>query len=178
MIPVVAKVVRPLWKTVAIVILFILGFIAWFVGVVFFGITTVFAVIGRTLEHTDPSIAKWGNCWTFALPRFYSHGGYLLIRAADKIRFLWFLKVPHVAWVKVLPKQGLVIESFDPVARKKAFVFPWFVIWYHGRIKRVEADHPIDELFEDVGGTDWPPLYGENSLSRWPPLLDDDAPPP
>ena len=84
--------------------------------------------------------ATSGNCWTYALPKWYRHGGYLLVRNADIVRFLWIFPVPHVAWVKHLGSD-VVVEQFDPVKRKLSKFFPWFTIYYEGKVKLRESNH-------------------------------------
>lgn len=46
--------------------------------------------------------ARRGNCWSYAAPRWWRHGGYLGMRAADGVRLCGFGLVPHVVHVEAL----------------------------------------------------------------------------
>lgn len=120
----------------AIGCLLVAGFLTWVVTVVFLWFTTLLAVLGKKLERPGDDLI--GNCWTYALPRYHEHGGWLLIRSAYGVRFLKYFKISHVAWVKELPPEGLIMEQFDPISRDHSKWLPWKTIWYHGRVLNYE----------------------------------------
>jgi hypothetical protein len=123
-------------RVVIHVLLAAVGFGTWCAAMWLMAATTALAVLG---DKVLPN-ATHGNCWTFALPRWHIHGGYLLVRNADGQRFLGFLPVPHVAWVKHLGNEAL-LEQFDPITRHYSWWMPWFTIYYAGRIKKTERQH-------------------------------------
>jgi len=123
-------------RTLIHVFLAAVGFGTWCVAMWAMSATTALAVLGdKVLPH-----ATHGNCWTYALPKWFHHGGYLLVRNADKQRFLWIFPVPHVAWIKHVGRDTL-LEQFDPVSRHYSWWMPWFTVYYKGRVKTVEAPH-------------------------------------
>ena len=118
------------------IVLASVGFVFWCAAMWLMAFTTWIAVLA---DKVLPD-ATHGNCWTYALPRWYLHGGYLLVRNADGQRFLGFLPVPHVAWVSHLGDASL-LEQFDPVRRQHSFWMPWHTIYYRGRVKTTERQH-------------------------------------
>lgn len=46
--------------------------------------------------------ADRGNCWSFAGPRWWHHGGYMAIRPAHGVRLAGVGVVPHVLWLREL----------------------------------------------------------------------------
>lgn len=115
------------------------GFTVWAAGILFMYLSTMLSVLG---DRVLPG-ATSGNCWSFALPKWHKHGGYLLIRDADGQRFLNLFKVPHVIWVKTLPPKGSTIdlEQFVPVKRKVARWLPLHTVYYEGRTRTTEVPH-------------------------------------
>lgn len=110
-----------------------LGAIPWALGVSLVGVSGWFA---RVLSHLDPA-HKFGNCWTYALPRYQERGGYLLIRPSRGVKFLSLFLIPHVSWVRELG-DGVDLEQFEPVSRRGGKWFPWYVLWYHGVVTTKE----------------------------------------
>lgn len=123
-----------MFRKLAVAILVGVGLLFWAIGVVCLGLTTQLTLLGRRVAPDD---STYGNCWTYALPRYHKHGGYLLVRPAQGVRVLGF-KVPHVAWISELPIDGLVMEAFDPLDRKVNKWVPWRVVWYHGQVINYE----------------------------------------
>lgn len=72
-----------------------IGIIPWLLGVFMFFITTNIAILGHKLL---PDADK-GNCWSFALPRWYLSGGYLVIRWSKSREKIFGMRIPHVIWV-------------------------------------------------------------------------------
>ena len=123
-------------RTATHILLITLGFLAWCVGAWTFAISTLFAVLA---EKVKPNSAH-SNCWAFALDRWWRHGGYLLTRSADGVKFLGFFPVPHVAWVSTLGTDT-ELEYFKPIARKSSIWMPWYVLYYSGVISTKERAH-------------------------------------
>lgn len=121
-------------KRVMIGLLLLLGLIPWLVAMVCLWLSTWAARIGHRL---DPDL-MYGNCWSYALPRFARHGGYLLVRPARGIRLFKVFSVPHVIWVRGLPDEGVELEMFEPINRDRSSWMPWKTIWYKGHVTRAE----------------------------------------
>lgn len=117
------------------------GFLFWAVGTTALVVTTFIAVIGHRLWPD----ADMGNCWTYALPRFADRGGYLLVRPADGQKFLG-MTVPHVIFVASLPKDGVELEQFVPLKRHRSKWFPWYTVYYKGKVIVQERPHPANKL--------------------------------
>ena len=114
-------------------LLLVVGFVVWLAGVLCFTAATYAAV---ACEKLMPG-RMFGNCWTFALPRYLQRGGYLIIRPADGVRVLGIFHVPHVIWARKLPT-GMPVEQFVPLVRSHSKWFPWRTIWYEGRARNRE----------------------------------------
>lgn len=125
-------------------LLLVLGLIPWLVAMVCLWLSTWMARLG---DRISPGL-MYGNCWSYALPKFARHGGYLLVRPARGVRLLKMFSVMHVIWVKSLPREGVEMEMFEPLHRRPANWLPWHTIWFRGRIARAEkADrHDAREL--------------------------------
>lgn len=76
----------------------------------------------------------YGNCWSFALSRWWKNGGYLLIRESEGNKFMRSLPLPHVIWVKKVKSSGVEIEHFVPEIRKRSNWFPWYAVYFKGKI--------------------------------------------
>lgn len=111
-------------------LLLIVGFWVWAIGVLFLGLATWIAAVG---DQVIPGLL-YGNCWSYALPRYWGRGGYLIVRRADDVRFLKYFHIPHVMWCAQLPP-GMAVEQFVPLVRSKTQWLPWRTIWYPGRIR-------------------------------------------
>jgi hypothetical protein len=116
------------------------GFVVWCVGSWLYASAAGFAVLA---EKCKPN-STHNNCWSFALDRWARLGGYLLVREADGQRFLGFMMVPHVAWVKHLG-HDIDLEHFAPIRRKRGWWMPWHVIYYRGRVSHGERNHDIKD---------------------------------
>lgn len=117
--------------------LLVLGFLAWFLGVLLVALSAGLAVLG---ERVLPSL-MYGNCWTYVMTKYW-HGGYLIVRRADDVRFLGRFQIPHVIWCQSLPT-GMEVQHFVPTGvRSKAKWLPWRTIWYEGEVRRRERKRP------------------------------------
>jgi hypothetical protein len=113
--------------------LLVVGFPLWLVGVLCFTAASYASIAGEWLMPGR----MFGNCWTFALPRYVQRGGYLIIRPADGVRFLGAFHIPHVIWARELP-QGMSVEQFVPLKRSHSKWLPWRTVWYEGRLRTRE----------------------------------------
>lgn len=85
--------------------------------------------------------SDYGNCWTYALRMYAVYGGYVCIRNAHgNVKFLKFFPVPHIIWANTLHPETEV-KQFVPVNRKHGDYFPWYTLWYYGKIKENESPH-------------------------------------
>lgn len=114
-----------------------IGFVPWVISVTSMTISAMFAIACERVW----SEANRGNCWTYALPRWWRRGGYLMIRPADGQKFLKIFPVPHVILLLKMPRHGLTLEQFLPVERKFGQWFPVHTIYYEGEIRTSERPH-------------------------------------
>lgn len=85
--------------------------------------------------------AGMGNCWTYAMPRWWRSGGYIAIRRADRVALCKWLPVPHALHIERLPRHGVKLSQFVPVKRKQPKVCPAVVGYYAGEVRNVESPH-------------------------------------
>ena len=124
-------------------ILVCVGSIVWGIGNCFY---TLMAVIALLAQKVQPK-ARYGNCWSYAIPLWVKYGGNLGIRAADDNYFLWIFPVLHVKYIGELPRKGVRMRQFVPIdsERRKGKVFPWWTIYYKGVIRRIDSPHDAAE---------------------------------
>ena len=82
--------------------------------------------------------ADRGNCWSYAGPRWWRHGGYLGMRSADGVRLAGFGLVPHVMWVMSLGTDAR-IEQTMPVNRYSGRWLLWRKLYF--RFTVADNDH-------------------------------------
>lgn len=90
------------------------------------------------LAHRMWPSADWGNCWTFALVKWWRDGGYLACRPSTASRAFGFGLVPHVLWVKSL--DGCELQQIAPTTH---YTGPWMGlrVWYfHFVLRTDESD--------------------------------------
>jgi len=122
---------------------FIVTMLGAFFGAIvlcFASIVCALALLGKRIDPTH----KRGNCWTYALPEFIEHGGYLAVRASDGLKLLGVFIVPHVLYMPILHGRS-VISQYVPIDRKSSFLFPWYAVNYHGEIRVVESNHNAED---------------------------------
>lgn len=83
------------------------------------------------LLFTSTEEKGYGNCWTYAIPKWIREGGYLCIRKAHGVSFLGFLMIPHVMHIS---RTGTV-SDFYPLHRESAHYLPYFTLFYKGYIR-------------------------------------------
>ncbi len=110
------------------------------IAMCFASIVCAMAMLGKRIDPTH----KRGNCWTYALPEFIEHGGYLAVRASDGLKFLGVFIVPHVLYMPILHGRS-VISQYVPINKKSSFLFPWHALNYRGRVRNVEANHNAED---------------------------------
>ncbi len=106
------------------------------IALCFCAIVCALALLAKRIDPTH----KRGNCWTYALPEFIEHGGYLAVRASDGLKFLRVFMVPHVLYMPILHGRS-VISQYVPITRKSSFWFPWYAVNYHGEIRVIDSNH-------------------------------------
>ncbi len=111
---------------------FACGVIIFTVGVVGFG-----CLYASYLIHPN---SRWGNCWSFAVPRWIKYGGYLSMRVAEDVRFLKVFPVLHVLWCRESPRPGSM-RMTRPVKRIEDKWFPVGTIYFTFKVSRMDAPH-------------------------------------
>lgn len=118
----------------------IIGFLIWSVANVLYSIC---AGLAKIADIVFPN-TEYGNCWSFALSRWWTYGGYLMLRQSDENKFLKYFPLPHIFWVKKINLDRSDLEHFVPKSRKRSQFFPWYAIYFDGEIKRNEAPHDAE----------------------------------
>lgn len=121
-------------------VLSMLAFVPWACGNIFYLLAAAFVLTA----HKAKPHSKYGNCWTYALPRWLLHGGYLAIRPADGVRLLRLLIIPHALWVRQTPGDGK-LKHFAPDKRRESRFLPWYVLYFRGHVKTEDAPHDAEE---------------------------------
>jgi hypothetical protein len=114
----------------------VVAFFMWGVGNLFYTLACFLCMAANKVEPNS----KWGNCWTFASVRWVKQGGYLMVRPADKQRFLGVFPVPHAIWVEVVG-DGNILKQFIPVKRMTGLLMPLHTIYYCGKVQNFETPH-------------------------------------
>ena len=122
---------------------FIVTMLGAFFGAIALCFCTVVCALAMLGKRIDPT-HKRGNCWTYALPEFIEHGGYLAVRASDGLKFLGVFIVPHVLYMPILHGRSVILQ-YVPINRKSSFLFPWYAVNYHGEIRVVESNHNAED---------------------------------
>ena len=131
-------------KQIVHFILILIAAILWTLGCIGYALALGITLLASIIH--DKSV--YDNCWSYATPKWIRYGGYLLIRPADGQRFLKWLPVLHVAWVKNIDPACVEVEQYAPIDRKSGIFLPWHVFYYKGEIKKTETPHPSSK-------TDW-----------------------
>ncbi len=119
-----------------------LGALFGAIALCFCTLVCALAVLGKRIDPTH----KRGNCWTYALPEFIEHGGYLAVRASDGLKFLKVFIVPHVLYMPILHGRS-VVSQYVPIDRQSSFLLPWYAVDYRGEVRNVESNHnAVDDL--------------------------------
>lgn len=105
-----------------------------------FGAFTLLAL----MAHAILPAARWGNCWTYAVPRFALRGGYLTWRGVHGVTFFG-LPLLHAMWQPRLDE----VRMTYPRNRRKGWL-PWFALAFrydvwHGDPKHAPAAGPWTE---------------------------------
>lgn len=159
----------------------VVAFVLWAIGCLFFVLTTGCALAADAIEPGS----EYGNCWTYALVKWIREGGYLVVRPADGVTFLWIFPVLHVLHCTELPRRGVVLTQTYPVDRKIARLLPLFSVYFRHVVRNVESRHKAMSWRAFVAAA---PSLRDTSLAwrrRWLPFLAADqaplqrhAPPP
>ncbi len=115
----------------------LLAAIPWALGVMLFSCALLLTILA---DRIWPN-ATWGNCWTQAGPRWWRHGGYLLVRSADGQKVLGIGGIPHAAWVHTLPDSGIGLLQTKPKHRRKSRFLPWYTLYFELDLIKHERPH-------------------------------------
>lgn len=83
----------------------------------------------------------WGNCWTWAIPKFLREGGFLVVSWSARRNY-----VPHVAWTKDLE----TVEEYVPVDWKDPLNMTKFVssFIFKGHVNKKSLKANADKVQE------------------------------
>lgn len=123
-------------------VLILLAVVPWAFGCLLFSLALLLTILADRLWPN----ADHGNCWSFVGPRWAKHGGYLLIRPADGVRVFGKGIIPHVIWLKSLPKEGVVLEQTFPLFRSKSRWLPWRTLYFKYKLLSREREHNVVDL--------------------------------
>src|SRR5688572_28438537 len=97
----------------------------------------LFAVLAdRVLRN-----ARWGDCWTYSVPRWFKHGGYLSLRPSDGIALFGVIGIPHAIWQAGL---GGALRMTPPLDRNKAMIFPAHLMLFAFEVWHGDGPHAAD----------------------------------
>ena len=115
----------------------ILAFVPWVIGCLGFGAAMALVLLA---DRIWPN-ATHGNCWSFVGPRWWRHGGYMLVRWSVE------LPVPHVAWVRTL-SAGNELEQIEPIDLYSSWLDWWLTPYFAYRVTTVEKPQNAREARE------------------------------
>lgn len=118
-----------------------LGACIWVFEQILFFLVVLMALIANKLNPE----ALDGNCWSYALPKFWKYNGYLALRPAVGQKFLGHFPIYHVVWIKEFGRDNKV-EQLSPVNRKFSSILPWYVFYFQGRVNHIEVPRNAKEL--------------------------------
>jgi hypothetical protein len=124
-------------KKAAHAALVVLAFLPWLVGCIGFGLALALVLLA---DRIWPN-AKHGNCWSYVGPRWWRHGGYLLIRWASG------MSIPHAAWVRTL-SDGNELEQTVPLERVTSWALWWRTVYFPFRVTTKEKPQNAREARE------------------------------
>lgn len=104
----------------------------WLLACLAFGVSVLLVLAADKLIPD----ADRGNCWSYVMPRFLKHGGYVCVRAARGARILG-LPIPHAIWLKQMP-HGADLEQTIPTERKRSPP-AWEVFYFKYRVVKHET---------------------------------------
>lgn len=116
--------------------LVLLAVVPFAIGLAGFGVALLLVLLA---DFAWPK-ATWGNCWSFVGPRWFKHGGYLVVRPADGVRIAGSGWVPHAMWMPEIGTDASIVQTF-PESRSGAQWLPWRVIYFPYRVVRKERAH-------------------------------------
>lgn len=96
----------------------------------------VFAGLAIAAHRVDPK-ARFGNCWTYAMPRLFDRGGYITFRGVHHNRLFGILPLPHALW---MPSLGEVRMTY-PKHRREGNWLPWWVMLFRYDVWRADPMH-------------------------------------
>lgn len=92
---------------------------------------------------------KRGNCWIYALPRWfkgYRAGKYLIVRKS--VHTFW----PHVMLADSIA--GVLVEEFTPIAPLKGWRVALQALWFKGRVKKGRVKGSLKKETAEGGAVD------------------------
>jgi hypothetical protein len=105
-----------------------------------FAFLAIFAGFALLADKAMPH-ARWGNCWTYAVPRWLKYGGYLSLRRSDGVALFGRVGIPHAVWQSSL-RGGLRMTA--PVKRKSGLFFPVHVMLFDFTVWHGDGLHEAD----------------------------------
>lgn len=102
-----------------------------------FGLLLAFAGLAIAADRVLPR-ATWGNCWTFAVPMWFKHGGYMSLRRSDDIALFGHIGIPHAAWQSSLNGD---LRMTSPVTRVANLFLPIHTLLFEYEIWHGDSPH-------------------------------------
>lgn len=118
---------------------FVLTMIGSMSGMVTFASAFIASVFFVAAYHVLPN-SRYGNCWTYSIPRWIKSKGYLSLRVAEDVRFLKIFPIIHSQWMRKTPQAG-AIKQFIPRSRVSGDWFPIHTLYFQGRVVSMDTDH-------------------------------------
>ena len=126
----------PSMRTIAHAAVVIISFPAY----VLLSVALLLMVGGSLLAYKIDPDAKAGNCWSFALARWFKHGGYLAIRPAGDVWFLRVLPILHCLWIQKLgPSELKMTMPRKRMSGALARWLPWATPYFRFRVVSGDA---------------------------------------
>jgi hypothetical protein len=72
----------------------------------------------------------WGNCWFWALWKYWREGGYLVVRRSK------YIPVPHVMWTNTM--KGKMLWEFHPLRPKTGFIGIISSPFFRGVVRKIK----------------------------------------
>jgi hypothetical protein len=105
----------------------------------------VVSCLGIAAHWVHPN-STWGNCWSYAVPRWLKHGGYLSIRWSRSARLFGVPFIPHVIWVRELCEHSVVEQTVPDRTSKSWWREALLSFYFKFHVRNVERKSKWGDL--------------------------------